>query len=122
MHLADRTGEGLFVGRHSDKVDMVWHEAVAPYVHGEMCAPFAHESEVGLIVVVGEEGLKASITPLGDMMWQAGSNGSRDSCHKRDDGCRSGAVSIDKPGDTILVFAICKAKSRLVGARAPADG
>ena len=52
MDLTDGAGEGLFVRRHRDKVDVVWHEAVAPYVHREMCAPFVHESEVGLIVVV----------------------------------------------------------------------
>ena len=81
--LADGPRQGVFAGGDGDQVDVVRHQAPGPDLDPALVAPFGHQGEIGPVVVVAEEGLLATITPLGDVMGDAGGYDAGDSGHWR---------------------------------------
>ncbi len=60
---------------------MVRHQAPGPDLDPALAAPLGHQGEIGPVVVVAEEGLLATITPLGDVMGDAGGYDAGDTGH-----------------------------------------
>jgi hypothetical protein len=68
MGFADGPSEGIFSERYGNQVDMVGHKTVCPYLHSTFSAPFSHEGDVFLVVLVTKKGLLATIAALGNVM------------------------------------------------------
>jgi len=62
-------------------VDVVRHQAPGPDLDPALVAPFGHQGELCSVVVVAEEGLLPTVTPLGDVMGDAGGYDAGDSGH-----------------------------------------
>jgi hypothetical protein len=69
---SDSPGEGIFSERFGNLVDMVGHKAVSPYLHSTFSAPFSHEGDLFLAVLVTKEDLLAMIVAMGNVMGRAG--------------------------------------------------
>ena len=81
MRLPDRTAKAVLALGDGHQMDMVGHQAISPQLDAAPPAPLAHQIEVGAVVVVGEEGLLAPVSPLSDVVWVAGSHDSCNACH-----------------------------------------
>jgi len=50
---------------------MIWHEAIAPYLHSLLATPLCHQLHVGGIVALVEECLLSTVSTLGYVVRQA---------------------------------------------------
>jgi hypothetical protein len=73
--------KSIFCFRHGNQMDMVRHQAPRPYFYLTFLAPFGHEINIGLIVIITEEGLLAAVAALGDVVGDAGGYNSSNACH-----------------------------------------
>ena len=64
MRLADRPPQTLFGSRHRDQVDVIGHEAIAPYIHALFAAPLRHELHVTRVVLAAEKRLLPTVATL----------------------------------------------------------
>ena len=96
VRLSDCRCQGFLALGNDDKVNVIWHEAVAPDLNGVACAPPVDQVEVGLVVVIGKEGLLPTIAALGDVVRKTGGYSSGYPCHKEDDELDGVVMSIDE--------------------------
>jgi hypothetical protein len=80
VNLPDRPPETIGSVRHRDEMDMIWHQAVRPDFDLVSAAPFLHQIQVDLIVVVTKERPLSTASPLNDVMGET----------RCDDRCQSG--------------------------------
>src|SRR5437879_1109624 len=85
MHPRERAAQPVRVGRHEDEVHMVRHQAPGPHLDLGRAAIFGEQIAVKRIVVVAEEGARAAIAALGDMVrvtgnYDTGEAGHAQSC------------------------------------------
>ena len=78
---ADGAGEGGFGPGHGDEVDVVGHEAVAEDAQSEARGLAVEQAEPFAAVVVGEEDVLPVVAALGDVVRDAGDDGSCASGH-----------------------------------------
>ena len=81
MRLADRPPQAVLRRRDRDQVDVIGHQAVAPYLHSPFAAPFGHEFHVSRIVSIIEERLLTAVTALGYVVRHSRNDQSRQPCH-----------------------------------------
>jgi hypothetical protein len=81
MGLSDPKSQAVFSLWHGNQVNMVGHQAIGPDLHGTLPAPLRHERDVGLVILICEEGRQSAVAPLGDMMGDAGSHDACDASH-----------------------------------------
>ena len=81
MRLAYGPGKAGFGLRHSNKVNMVWHETPSPYCNIVFAAPLAHQIDIGEIIIITEKNRLSPIPPLGNMVRYARIYNSCYSCH-----------------------------------------
>ena len=62
---------------------MIGHEAVGPDGESLFFAPFAQQTEVRAVVVVGEEHRLPAVSALSDVVGDSGRHYSCESCHSR---------------------------------------
>jgi hypothetical protein len=93
MRFTDGKVQPTSIGGYSDHVDVVGHQAVAPYVNGMFSAPVRHQIDVRTVVPVGEKCLLPAVAALGYVMRIVGYNDSCDSGHGLDykRSCRIGS-------------------------------
>ena len=72
VDLPDRPPQPIGRPGHGDQMDMIGHQAVRQNLNLKGASPFRNKIEVALTVLVMEEGLLASISPLSDVMGKAG--------------------------------------------------
>jgi len=84
MRFTDGKAQSIPVGGYSDYVDVVGHQAVAPYVNAMFSAPVRHQIDVRTVVPVGEKCLLPAVAALGYVMRIVGYNDSCDSGHGLD--------------------------------------
>ncbi len=51
---------------------MIRHEAVDPDLDAAFVAPFGHQVDMGLVIIIEEEDFLTTITALCDVMWESG--------------------------------------------------
>ena len=81
MGLADRPTETLGVRGDRDQVDVVGHQAIRPDLHAALAAPLGRQLEIGVIIVLLEEGLLPAVPALRHVVRIARNNNSCDACH-----------------------------------------
>lgn len=65
-----QSSQPVFGLRHGNQVNVIGHQAVAPYRHAEFCAPRAHRRQTRRIIVIVEEGLLSAVAAPGNVMRQ----------------------------------------------------
>jgi hypothetical protein len=81
MGLSYTAPQCFFAFRHSDQVDMVWHEAICPDSHATFAAPLCHQREILFVVFIVEKGFHATIAALGNVVRYSACDDSCDSWH-----------------------------------------
>jgi hypothetical protein len=74
MHVPERARERFRGCRNQHQVYVIRHEAVGEDRHPMLNRVLAQQGQVGLMIGVGEENLRAVIPALGDVMRQAGAD------------------------------------------------
>jgi hypothetical protein len=72
MDLADRPSQPVLRLRDSDEMDVVRHQAVRPDLNLMGAAPLPHQFQVALVILVAKKRLVPTVSPLGDVVRQAG--------------------------------------------------
>jgi hypothetical protein len=62
-------------------MDMVGHQTPRPNFDMVFSAPFSHQIDIGMVIVVAEKSLLPAIAALGDMVGSTGGYDSCNSCH-----------------------------------------
>jgi hypothetical protein len=84
-------------------MDMVGHQALCPNLDLVFSAPFSHQIDIGMVIVIAEKGLLSAIAALGDVVGCTGGYDSCDSCHmERIAGASGLSIKYTVPG--ILAF------------------
>jgi len=81
MSLTDCQTQTFFRLGNSNKVNMIWHQAVGPDCHVVLPAPFDHQGKIRMIVFIPEERFHSAVTTLGYMVGYTGSNDAGYSWH-----------------------------------------
>ena len=68
MGLADGPSQSVLGPWHRNQVDVIGHQAVGPYFDAAFSAPLGHQTDVGGVVLIMEEGLLPTISPLRNVM------------------------------------------------------
>ena len=68
VRLAYGLPEGRLGFGNGDQVDVIGHQAIGPYRHAIMGAPFGHQVLVGPVILITEETVLTPVAPLGHMM------------------------------------------------------
>ena len=69
---ADSAGQGFFLVRNADDVDVIGHQAVAQDGEAVFQGVFLKQPQVLVLVLVQEKDILAIIATLGDVMWKTG--------------------------------------------------
>src|SRR4030042_1018054 len=81
MCLTDCASQTIFRSRHSNKMNMVRHQAVCPDLDGMIITPFCHKASIQPVVFVLKKSRLPAITTLSYMMRKVGGHNPCDSCH-----------------------------------------
>jgi subtilisin family serine protease len=81
MGFANGKAQSVFIIGYGNKMYVIGHQAICPDRHPVPGTPLTQNLEVVLIVFFRKEGLLSPVSPLGDVMRQAGGNNSSDSGH-----------------------------------------
>jgi hypothetical protein len=68
MGLADRAAQSLSRLRNRDEMNVIGHQAVRPDLNPLIAAPLAHQLDVRLVILIAEEGLLPTVSPLRDVV------------------------------------------------------
>ena len=74
VHAGQRATKSVCVGRHQDKMHMVWHQTPGPHFDTGSTAVICQEVAVERIIIVAEEGARTTIATLSDMVRKTGDN------------------------------------------------
>jgi hypothetical protein len=74
MRVSKRLAQAILIGRHSDKVDMIGHEAVAPDFRLGIERGFAEQVDVQRVVAFLKEDATSSVTSLRHVVRVTGNN------------------------------------------------
>jgi hypothetical protein len=65
VRFANGMAQSIRIGRHSDQMDVIGHQAVSPDVNTVLPAPMRHQISIGLIVPIIEESLLPPVASTG---------------------------------------------------------
>ena len=68
MHPRQRPAQPVGVGRHQDQVHVVRHQAPGPHLDAGGTAMLGEQVAIKRIVVIAEEGARAAVATLGDVV------------------------------------------------------
>ena len=66
--LANGKIQTLFCFRHGNQMNMVGHQTISPDLHLILCAPFRHQFQIGLVVLIIKKCLQTPVAPLGHVV------------------------------------------------------
>jgi hypothetical protein len=79
VHPRQRAAQPVGIGRHQDQMHMVRHQAPGPDLDGT--AMFGEQVAIERIVAVAEEGPRAAVATLGDMIGMTGDDDAGETGH-----------------------------------------
>jgi hypothetical protein len=71
VRFTDPSSESVFTFRYGNEMHMIRHEAVRPDFHSALATPFRHEVNIGIVVIITEEGWQTTIPTLRHMVGNA---------------------------------------------------
>src|SRR4051794_30783969 len=81
MHSRQRAAQSVSIGRNEDQVHMVRHQASGPHRDIGGAAMLGEQVAIERIVVVAEEGPRATVAALGDVVRVAGNDDTGEASH-----------------------------------------
>ena len=81
MHAGQRPPQPVGVERHQDEMHVVGHQAPRPHLDVGLAAVLRQEIAVERVVLVGEEGARAAVATLRDMVRDAGDDDAGEAGH-----------------------------------------
>lgn len=74
MHRSERPAQAVGVGRYQDEMHVIGHQAPIPHGDVRRAAMLGEQVAIERVIGVGEEGARAAVAALGDVMRQAGND------------------------------------------------
>jgi RHS repeat-associated protein len=81
MHPRQRPAQPVGIGRHQDQVHVVRHQAPGPHLDLGGAAIFSEQVAIKRVVEIAEEGARAAIAALGDMVRMTGNDDTGEAGH-----------------------------------------
>ena len=82
MHGRQRLAQAVGVGRHQNEMHVIGHQAPRPYLHLRGAAVLGEQIAIKRVIGVAEEGARAAVAALGDMVRIAGDDDAGETCHR----------------------------------------
>ena len=83
MRLAERAGESVGMRRHEDQMHVVGHQTIGPAGNPGLAASFRQQVAVQRVIVIAEEDALAPVSPLRDVVRNAGNHDAGEAGHVR---------------------------------------
>ena len=81
MHTRQRAAQPVGIGRHQDEVHVVRHQAPGPHLDAGSAAIFGEQVAIKRIVAVAEEGPRAAVAALRDVVRVTGDDDAGETGH-----------------------------------------
>ncbi len=83
MSFSEATGKCCLTVGHCNEMDMVRHEAPGQYFDIEPRGLLRQKGKIGVTILIGVKDIHGADPTLGDVMWIAGDDDSRNASHGR---------------------------------------